>query len=279
MTIPTTQKLETLDHPGLEGYKIMRRPAIHRDAGYFVAEGEKTVRRLLQSKLRVRNLLVPEKWLEEYRPLISKRLEAGEKMDIFTADKKLLESLTGLSFYQGVLAMADIPENICLGSFLEKKQKSLSLVMVEDVTNTGNMGMIARNCAGLGADLLITGPRCCSPYIRGAVNASMGTIFDLPHHQSGNLLQTLESLKVAGVRLIAAHPREGSRPLDKSLLRGDVCVVFGSEGPGLSDEVAGFCDEAVEIPMMPGVDSLNVANAAAVFLYEIHRQRQNIQSA
>lgn len=272
----TLKELKTLDAPGLSGYQTMRRSHIHRDEGYFVAEGEKTIRRLLESHLRVRNLLLPEKWLEEYRPLIEKRLALGLEMDIYTVEKKRLESLTGFSFYQGILAMADIPENICPHQLLESKEKPLSFIAIEDVTNTGNMGMIARNCAGLGAELLITGARCCSPYIRGAVNASMGTIFKLPHHESSNLPGTLESLKASGMRLIGAHPREGSHSLDRSHLHGDVCVVFGSEGPGLSDEIIGLCDQTVVIPMAAGIDSLNVANATAIFLYEIHRQRQSL---
>lgn len=270
-----TRNLLTLDIPELAAYKTMRRPQEHRDAGLFVAEGEKTVRRLLESPLRVRNLLLPPHWLEEYTPLIQKRFDSGESIDIFTADKKLLESLTGFSFYQGVLAMAEVPAPVEPIQWLATdRARPKTFVAIEDVTNTGNMGMIARNCAALGADLLIAGQRCCSPYIRGAVHASMGTIFRLPHAEPRNLRECLHSLQERGMRLIAAHPRAGSLPLTRSNLRGDVCVVFGSEGPGLTDGTLAQCDEAVEIPMTPGIDSLNVANSVAIFLYEIQRQRE-----
>src|SRR5208283_422863 len=97
-------------------------------------------------------------------------------------------------------------------------------------------------------------------------------IFDLPVVECQNLAQALNGMRGLGVQTVAAHPHAERRTLTQSDFRGDTCLVFGSEGYGLSAEVLAACDTAAAIPMPPQVDSLNVASAAAVFLYEANRQ-------
>jgi TrmH family RNA methyltransferase len=101
----------------------------------------------------------------------------------------------------------------------------------------------------------------------------MGAIFRLPVVEGLDLTETLRKLRTRGVRCIAAHPRMDTPRLWQTDFTSDSCVVFGSEGYGISAEVLAGCDAAVTIPMHTGVDSLNVGNAAAVFLYEASRQR------
>jgi TrmH family RNA methyltransferase len=101
----------------------------------------------------------------------------------------------------------------------------------------------------------------------------MGTIFQLPVIESAILVGSLQELRRQGVRCVAAHPHTDQRSLPDANFTQDCCIVFGSEGNGISASVLAACDEAVAIPMPPTVDSLNVASAAAVFLYEASRQR------
>ena len=133
--------------------------------------------------------------------------------------------------------------------------------------------VLERNCAACGAQALIVGETCASPWLRRAVRTSMGTILKLPAVEPPNLAHTLRELRAAGVRCVAAHPHTEQRTLARANLTGDCCLVFGSEGHGLSPAVLAECDEAVAVPMANGVDSLNVGSAAAVFLYEVARQR------
>jgi 23S rRNA (guanosine2251-2'-O)-methyltransferase len=88
------------------------------------------------------------------------------------------------------------------------------------------------------------------------------------------LVECLQELRSRDVRCIAAHPHASGKTLSQADFSGDCCVVFGSEGNGISPVVLEACDEAVAIPMPPTVDSLNVGAAAAVFLYEAARQRE-----
>ena len=91
--------------------------------------------------------------------------------------------------------------------------------------------------------------------------------------QVSNLVETLTALRARGVRCLAAHPRADAKKLAAVNLRGDCCLVFGAEGPGLTEATLAACDEMVEIPMPTYMNSLNVAAATAVFLYEAARQR------
>src|SRR6185312_6796493 len=94
--------IHSLDLPELAPYRTMRRQMEQREQGIFVAEGEKVVRRLLESPLAVVSLLLPEKWAHEYEPLLRAR---PETIPVYVAEKAVLETLTGFSMYQGVLAI------------------------------------------------------------------------------------------------------------------------------------------------------------------------------
>src|SRR6185295_5887137 len=104
--MPLVQKVDTLELPELAPYRTLGRPSEHREQGIFVAEGEKVVRRLLESKFTVVSLLLPERWFLEYEPLIGSR---PENISVYLAEKTTLQQLTGISMFQGVLAVGKIP--------------------------------------------------------------------------------------------------------------------------------------------------------------------------
>src|SRR5207253_1107276 len=141
-------------------------------------------------------------------------------------------------------------------------------VAVDGLNNAENLGALVRNSAGFGVQALLVGETSSSPFLRRAVRSSMGTIFQLPVVELSNLAETLQELRRQHIRCIAAHPHTDRRTLSQADFTGDCCIVLGSEGTGVSAAVLAACDEAVAIPMSSGVDSLNVASASAVFLYE-----------
>jgi len=263
------QKIDSLDLPELQPYRTMRRQMEHRQQGIFVAEGEKVVRRLLESPLTVVSVLLPEKWARELTPLLEKRQE----MSVYVAEKSLLETLTGFSMYQGLLAIGKVPPQPSLEEVLRNSAPPRLVVAVDGLTSAENLGALVRNCAAFGVQALITGETSISPFVRRAVRASMGTIFHLPVIEAQNLVATLTHLRSQQIRCVAAHPHAAGLVLAQAHLQSDCCLVFGSEGYGLAPTTLAACDEAVAIPMAPGVDSLNVGSSAAVFLYEVSRQR------
>lgn len=245
----------------------------HRNAGVFVAEGEKVVRRLLESDLEIVSILFPEKWFAELEQTLRAR---PEHIIAYIAEKDALEQLIGFSMYQGVLALGKVPRNGTLEEMLAlaQTQNAPALLMaVEGVSNAQNLGGMIRNCAAFGAHGIIAGETCCSPYLRRSVRGSMGTLFKLPARESPSLLEDIRALRRQGLRAIAAHPHTDKRTISQCDMTGPTIIVFGSEGSGLTPELLAECDEAVAIPMQNGVDSLNVGTAGALFLYEATRQR------
>ena len=264
------QRIESFDLPELQPYRTMRRQLEHRQQGIFVAEGDKVVRRLLESQFSVVSVLLPEKWLRELEPLLQAR---PELIQVFVADKELLETLTGFSMYQGLLAVAKVPAMPTLAEMLARSPKPRLLAAADGLSSAENLGALVRNCAAFNSQALIVGETCGSPFLRRAVRSSMGAVFQLPIVEPPSLAQSLRDLRQHAIRIIAAHPHATGRTLSQADFTGDCCLVFGSEGYGLSPAVLAACDEAAAIPMPPAVDSLNVGSAAAVFLYEANRQR------
>jgi tRNA G18 (ribose-2'-O)-methylase SpoU len=264
------QHITTLDLPELQPYRTMRRQMEHRRQGIFVAEGEKVVRRLLESRFEVKSALLPQKWFDDLKPALEAR---ADSVQVYIAEKKLLETLTGFSMYQGLLALGKIPPQPSLEEVLRKSEKQKLFVAVDGLSSAENLGAIVRNCCAFGVNAVITSETCTSPYMRRAVRSSMGTIFELPVIESAKLSATLAQLKDYGIKCIAAHPHTEKRFLPEADLKPDCCIVLGSEGYGISAEVLRQCDESVAIEISATVDSLNVASAGGIFLYEASRQR------
>jgi tRNA G18 (ribose-2'-O)-methylase SpoU len=267
--------IDSLELAELAPYRTMRFQEEHRRQRIFVAEGDKVVRRLLESELGVVSALLPKEWFETLEPLLRKR---PEDIRVFLAEKKLLEHLSGFTMYQGVLAVGRMPAPIMLEQALGGGPRPRLWVAVDGLTSSENMGALVRNCAAFGAHALLVGETCSHPYLRRSVRSSMGTIFRLPIVETAVLTRALVELRSRGIRVVAAHPHANQRAITQAELAGDCCLVFGSEGTGLSAEVLAACDEAVAIPMPAAVDSLNVASAAAVFLYEATRRRKAVTS-
>lgn len=261
--------IESLEGEDLAPYRTMRRPLEHQSRGIFVAEGEKVVRRLFESNFSIVSILIPEKWIEIYQALA---VERPESITIYVAPRELLETLTGFTFYQGVLAVGKIPSSPSLDSVLALTAQPHLFAAIEGITDANNLGVIIRNAAALGVQALLVGETCCNPFLRRSVRNSMGSIFQLPIIETPDLEQALIQLSQRGVRLIGAHP-SGQDLLWGTDLKSDCCLIFGSEGYGLSEKILAACSVRAAVPMHCQIDSLNVGNAAAIFFYEAYRQR------
>lgn len=270
--IVTITEVHRLTENGLlEPYRTLRRPLDHQEQGIFVAEGEKVVRRLLESGLPVLSVLLTPEWLETHRVLLQ---ENNSPIEVFVAPKKLVESIVGFNLHQGIMAVARIPAPTSLEGLLAKSPSPHVVVAIDGLTNAENLGVLVRNCAAFGVQGLLVGETSSSPYLRRAVRNSMGAVFTMPVVPVTDLAETLRRLRSTyGIRSIAAHPRATGESLYEADFRKSCCIVFGSEGEGISPRVLEACDDAVAIPMHHGVDSLNVASASAVFLAEVRRQR------
>jgi tRNA G18 (ribose-2'-O)-methylase SpoU len=287
------EKISSLDQPALAPYRSLKRSVEHAKLGIFVVEGDKVLHRLLDSGFTVVSVLLLESRLAEFEPKLRTRPETD--IAVFTCERAVMDELVGFEIYQGVLAIGKIPELRSLEKILAVSPRPHFFVALDGLSNAENIGVVMRNCVAFGVSALIVGETCSSPFLRRSVRNSMGAVFKLPVLEltsvgradlpvspdapqrvptNQTLAETLRELRDHGVRCLAAHPHTDKKVLSQANFTGDCCIVFGSEGHGISGEVLAACDEAVAIPMANDVDSLNVSAAAAVFLYEVNRQRE-----
>ncbi|MGB0581802.1 MAG: TrmH family RNA methyltransferase [Limisphaerales bacterium] len=265
--------IQDLGHPEIRPYLKLRDDRVHREQGIFIAEGAKITERLLASGVRVRSLLLPEKWLDRFLPLIEQH---PEDIHAFVGPKPDLEKLAGISMYQGVNSVGEIPSPPTLTELLQSSASPRLFIAIDDLTGADNVGTVARNGLAFGAQAMIVGDTCCSAWVRKAVRTSMGTIFKLPALETSSLASALDELRQARIQVIAAHAHTDEHKLSNLDLTRDTCLVLGSEGQGLREEVLKACDHHAIVPMANDVDSLNVGSAGAVFLYEVARQRGQV---
>ncbi|MCG3133181.1 MAG: putative TrmH family tRNA/rRNA methyltransferase [Planctomycetes bacterium] len=265
-----------LSDPRVEPYRTLRRIESVRKDGLFVCEGARVVRQLLRSAARVRSILCAAEWVDEMRSLVAPRPESAE-VDVYVAPKDAIEGIIGYSLHQGVMALAETPRWPAVGDVATARRPHL-FVALEGVSNAENVGGILRNAAGFGASGVILDRASHDPFVRRAARVSMGAVFHVPVWKVDDLPAALASLRAShGTRLLAAHLYDPVTPLgDPALdadLRADACIVLGSEATGLSAPLVSLCDRAVKIPMDDNWGCLNVATAAAVFLWECARRR------
>lgn len=219
--------------------------------GTFIGDGDKVVRRMLQTT-RVRRVLCTPDWIE--------RLPIPPGIEVRTAPKAQLFSIVGFRLHQGLMALGEIPP--------EKPMSGTFHVALDGLANAENVGAILRTCAAFGVDGVLLGPGTASPWLRRAVRVSLGAPLVVPVHTSTDLAATVSSLNA-----YAAHihgDKQDFRSVDYSK---PVCLVLGSEPLGVTDPVLKACKGVIYIPMASDWDCLNVAASAAVLLSEVRRQR------
>ncbi len=254
--------LTDLDHPGLAPYIGLREAVLRRSTTAFIAEGELVIRRALAAGYDVESLLVSPRAAEALADV----LPPG--VPVYVAAAGLVEELTGFHVHRGALAAVQRRPEPAPEVVLRAASR---VVVVEDVVDHANLGAIIRTAAGLGWDAVLVSHRSADPLYRRAVKASMGAVFAVPWARLPERVD-LRTLLV-GWRIAAMALTPGAATLDEfgaSVGPTDrVALLFGTEGHGLSTGWLEQADQAVVIPMASGIDSLNVAAAAAVACYAL----------
>ena len=271
----TTISITSLDQPDLTPYRTLRQSVEQFRKGMFIAEGTMVVQRLLETAHTIISVLIAEEWLEEYREQLASR---PEQITVFVGQKELLNTIVGYNLHQSIMALGKIPAQETLDTVLAKSTQPYLFVAMDGLANAENIGVLVRNCTAFGVQAILVGETSSSPYLRRAVRNSMGTVFKMPIVHCTNLGETLRILQASRqFKVFAAHPHTEEHSIQRTDFSGNSCLVFGSEGNGVSPHILSACDMPVAIPMERGVDSLNVASASAVFLYEVMRQRDSLK--
>lgn len=240
-----------------------RRPDRPGGRGLVLAEGTIVVQRLLDSPYPVRALLGTARRLDELGPAL-------DRVDVpaYEVSAQLMARVVGFHLNRGVLASAD---RIVQPSVAELLASARTVAVLEGVNDHENLGSVFRNAAALGVDAVLLAGRCADPLYRRSVRVSMGHVLRVPFGTLPDWPIDVSALR--GFRTVALTPGVGAVPLPAAgLASADrVALLLGAEGPGLSDEALAAADVRVAIPMADGVDSLNVATAAAIAFYAATR--------
>lgn len=253
--------------PRLADYRDLTDVALRRvlepEGGLYIAESAKVIARAVRAGHRPRSVLLQEKWLDDVEAVL-----AGLDVPVYVVSSEVAEEITGYVVHRGALAAMHRPP---LPPVADVVSAARRVVVLEDIVDHTNVGAIFRAAAGLGADAVLITPRCADPLYRRSVRVSMGTVFQVPWTRLPEWGEARGILHDLGFHLAALALADDAVPLDvfAASAPARVALLLGAEGDGLSRRALEAADTIVTIPMAGGVDSLNVAAASAVAMWEL----------
>ncbi len=278
--IPITE----LDDRRIEVFRDVRDKDLRGHDDVFMAESESVLRRLLRHPERLHAIFLSA---PKHRALAGELAALPDEVPVYVAGLELMTRIAGFHIHRGVLAAGRRPhrDELTLDAALghlrggdagddREAKDEVVLLLAEGMTNVDNIGGLFRNAAAFGIDGVVLDSACCDPLYRKAVRVSMGHVLSIPYAISRSWPDDLARLRDEwGLTLVGAESGRRAAPLWTMPAHRRVGIVFGSEACGLSPRALEACDEVREIPMAENVPSINVANAVAVFLYEVRRAR------
>jgi len=255
--------------PLLDDYRSLTDTALRRvrepAGGLYIAESAKVIERALQAGHRPRSVLTQQKWTDAVAELLGER-----DVPVYVVTDEAAEKLTGFAVHRGVMAAMHRPAPARLSDLLARVDADRPRIAVlEGLTDHTNVGAIFRSAAALGVDAVLVTPTCADPLYRRSVRVSMGTVFQVPWTRIDSWPDSIDDLRSAGYLVAGMTLGNGAIALDDLVAESPqrLALIFGTEGDGIRPETDRLLDRRVTIPMMGGVDSLNVAAASAVAFY------------
>jgi tRNA G18 (ribose-2'-O)-methylase SpoU len=285
----TFHYLETADDPRVSDYTkltdVHLRKLREPEEGMYIAESSRVLRRALAAGHQPRSFFLAEKWLEDLADVFAQYPD----VPAYIGNASLLEEITGFHLHRGAMAAMQRPAPVPLEELLGNARRSAvaediagpanvkrseaphrsRIAILEDLTDHTNVGAIFRSAAAIGVHAVLVTPQCADPLYRRSIRVSMGTVFQVPWTRVEPWPACIEQLKGAGYFVAGMSLGEGAITLDELVAQDhqNLVLVFGTEGDGLKPETDELLDARVTIPMMNGVDSLNVAASSAVAFY------------
>jgi tRNA G18 (ribose-2'-O)-methylase SpoU len=263
--VPIT-RVDAADDDRLSDFRAVSDPELATTGGFFIAEGRLVVRRLLtESPFATRAVMVTTSALTTLEDALHRRPD----VPVYLVSQELMGAVAGFNIHRGCLASGWRPP---AADWRETIAGARRVVVLERVGDADNVGAIFRGAAALNADAVLLGPSCADPLYRKAIRTSMGAALTLTFACAHPWPAALAELAAGGWTVAALTPRADAMPLRAfadatRALR--IALVVGHEGEGLSDVVLRACTHRVRIPIHASVDSLNVAMATAIALYEM----------
>jgi tRNA G18 (ribose-2'-O)-methylase SpoU len=260
-------RIDDPDDPRVAAYTAIRERdlaghvALAGHGNRSIAEGEVVLRVLLtRSRFAVESLLLAERRVKLLESL-------PVRAPVYVAAQSVMDRITGFHIHRGVLAVGRRgPEARPEALLRDVGARALVLGLV-GISNHDNVGGIFRNAAAFGADAVLLDRGCCDPLYRKAIRVSVGASLVVPFARVDSPDAMLACLSEAGFEAAGLSPR-GAAPIAGFSRPARVALLLGAEGPGLPAEILNRV-RTLRIPMAAGFDSLNVATASGIALYEL----------
>jgi len=267
MAQPRTRQIGSPTNSLLKVYRGALAKGTTRE-GWLAVEGPFLVEEALAAApaVRTHSVLMAEGVGAKFAHLVERLPAEAEGVQV---SDRLFQQVAQTQTPQGIAALVELPSHN-LDSILEGHD--LLLLVACGLQDPGNLGTLMRSAAAFGASALLTLRETVSPFNPKAVRSSAGAIFHLPVLAGLGVNELVHRLRAARVRIVAGD-RHSSSPLDQADLKGSLAIMVGREASGLPPEIAREASLVLSIPIRPGMDSVNAATAAGVFLYEAARQR------
>lgn len=263
-------RIENADDPRIAAYLNIRDRDIVGRLGSFVAEGSVVLRKLLGSvRYAPQSALILENRLAGLEDVID-QLNA-RNTPVYVASSAVIDAIAGFPMHRGVLAIGSVENQEPVGAMIDRLPPQATIVVCVGISNHDNMGAIFRNAAGFGADAVFYDTESCDPLYRKAIRVSVGSVFETPHARVRDIDALMRKLAEAGFQQIGLTP-SGDAELYEFQPEARSALYLGTEGEGLPpqllDKLIG-----VRIGMREGFDSLNVATACAIALYQFRSSK------
>jgi tRNA G18 (ribose-2'-O)-methylase SpoU len=254
-------EIDDPDDPRLADYRDLRdvelRKHLEAEHGLFLAEGEKVVRRAVESGFPARSFLMAPRWLAGLSDVLG-----SSDAPCYVMSEALAEQVTGFHVHRGALASL---QRVPLPPLADVLAGARTVVVLEDIVDHTNVGAIFRSAAALGVDAVLLAPRCADPLYRRSVKVAMGAVFTVPWTRLDSWYDALPAVSAAGFTTVALTLADDATDIEQAVAGlGRVALVLGTDGHGLSPRWEQTADRRAVIPMADGNDSLNVAAANAV---------------
>jgi tRNA G18 (ribose-2'-O)-methylase SpoU len=259
----------TQDDPRLEAFSNLRDRDL-RSRGQLIAEGRWLAHRLVRAEYPKTQVLTAPRFADEFTEF------ADGGGDLFVADEATLSSVAGFDFHRGVIASAARPELPTLATALSQIIPGGTIVILPDTSNAENLGAIFRTATALGIEIILLGEQCCDEFSRRVLRVSMGAAFQLKLTRSSCIADDLATLSERGYQLAAMVLDPTAVNLAKFRPTAPTALMFGSEANGLEESLIARADAKITIPMTAGVDSLNLATAAAITLWRVQTGKSQL---
>jgi tRNA G18 (ribose-2'-O)-methylase SpoU len=266
----------------LADYRAVAEPRLAAAHGMFIAEGRLVVGRLLGSaRFATRSVLVTEPAMTALADALARRPE----VPVFLVSQPAMNAIAGFNIHRGCLAIGERPaaarwQDLAAqfptsNSQLPKDQTSRMLVCLERVANPDNVGGVFRSASAFGAGGVLLDPVTTDPFYRKAIRTSMGAVLQVPFARVDSWPGALMELSSRGFAVIAMTPSTSATPVRnvaQAIGRRPAVILFGHEGEGLTADALAACELHARISISSNVDSLNVATAAGIALYEFSQR-------